>query len=164
MSDQTPATPTRKTGRGVKIALAVSLALNLLVVGLVGGAVLGRRDDPGAAPAIRTLGLGPFTLALSGEGRDDVRRRIEAGLPEISRDRMQIGGSLRAVQRALLADPFDRDAAAAALARSREAAAALQAYGHGALLDTLDAMSPAERAEVAERLGRAMRRISPRSP
>jgi uncharacterized membrane protein len=158
MSD-TPEGPKAKTGRGVKIALAVSLALNLLVVGLVGGALLGRGGDPGDAPAIRTLGLGPFALALSREGRDDVRRRIEADLPAIARDRIRIGRSLREVQRALLTEPFDRAAAAAALARSREASVALQAHGHGALLDALAAMSAEDRAAVAERLGRAMRRF-----
>jgi uncharacterized membrane protein len=153
----------RRTGRGVKIALAVSLAFNLLILGLVGGAVLGR-PDPGGAPAIRTLGLGPFALALPGEARDDIRGRIEANMPELRRNRAEIGRSLMAVRRALLADPFDRAAAARALGRSREAAMALQAQGHGALLDTLDQMSAAERAIVADRLARTLRRLERREP
>jgi hypothetical protein len=83
----------RRTGRGIKIALAVSLALNLLVAGLVGGAVLSR-PDPGEAPAIRTLGLGPFALALPREARDDIRRRIEADMGELRRNRAEVGRSL----------------------------------------------------------------------
>lgn len=156
---ETPRTPpprTRGAGRGIKIALAVSLALNLLVAGLVGGAVL-RRGGPDEAPAIRALGLAPFAIALPREGRDDMRRRIEADAPRLRAERARIGDSLREVRRALLADPFDREAAAAALARSREAATALQGIGHSALLDTLEEMTVEDRAEVARRLGRAMR-------
>jgi uncharacterized membrane protein len=161
---ETPRTPpprTRGAGRGIKIALAVSLALNLLVAGLVGGAVL-RRGGPDEAPAIRALGLAPFAIALPREGRDDMRHRIEADAPRLRAERARIGDSLREVRRALLAEPFDREAAEAALSNSREAAMALQAYGHDALLDTLEGMSAEERSAMAERLGRAMRWIARR--
>jgi uncharacterized membrane protein len=160
MSD-TPQTPPpetpkpRRGGRGIRIALAISLAINLLVAGLVGGAILGRTGED--APAIRALGLAPFALALPREGRDEVRGRIETDMPRLRAERGRIGDSLREVRRALLADPFDREAAAAALARSREAATALQGIGHSALLDTLEEMTVEDRAEVARRLGRAMR-------
>ncbi|MDG4648610.1 periplasmic heavy metal sensor [Roseibacterium sp. SDUM158017] len=146
----------RRTGRGIKIALAVSLALNLLVAGLVAGAMLahGGRGD---APAIRMLGLGPFALALPREGRDEVRERLAEGMTGLRAERARIGSSLGQVRRALLAEPFDREAAARALAASRDAAAALQAGGHAALLDTLAGMSLDERERVADRLGRALR-------
>jgi uncharacterized membrane protein len=156
-----PPEPPRRSGRGVKIALAVSLALNLAVAGLVGGAILGR-SGPGEAPAIRALGLGPFALALPRERRDEVRGRIEADMPRLRAERSEIGRSLREVQRALLAEPFDRAAAAQALARSREATLALQSAGHAALLDTLEAMSAEERAALAQGLGRALRRMGGR--
>ena len=150
-----------RSGRGIRIALAVSLALNVLILGLVGGAVL-NRPDPGDAPALRVLGLGPFALVLPREARDDIRHRIERDLEEVRRERAQIGLSLMALRRALLADPFDREAASRALGQSRDAAAALQARGHGALLDTLEGMSLEERAAIADRLGRTLRRLSGR--
>ena len=81
-------------------------------------------------------------------------------MAEVRRNRAEIGRSLMAVRGALLSDPFDRDAADRALGRSREAAIALQAQGHGALLDTLESMSAAERAVVAERMNRALRRMA----
>ncbi|MFW5642332.1 MAG: periplasmic heavy metal sensor, partial [Roseicyclus sp.] len=62
----------------------------------------------------------------------------------------------------LLAEPFDRAAAGQALSRARLAASELQARGHAALLDTLEEMPPEARAAVAERLGRAMRRVEAR--
>jgi hypothetical protein len=68
------------------------------------GAVLSR-PDPGEAPAIRTLGLGPFALALPREARDDIRRSDRGRHGELRRNRAEIGRSLMAVRQALLADP-----------------------------------------------------------
>jgi uncharacterized membrane protein len=149
--------------RGLKIALAVSVALNLLVAGLVAGALLGREAGRRDAPALRLMGLEPFVRVLPPEARDDVRRRLEAEGPALLRDRAEIGRGLRQVQRALTAEPFDREAVAQALARSRGAAMALQGRAHAALLASLEEMSPDQRARVAEGLERAMRRMELRS-
>ncbi|WP_224815538.1 periplasmic heavy metal sensor [Hasllibacter sp. MH4015] len=159
-------TPTRKgAGRWVKIALAVSLALNLAIVGLIGGVVLGREGGPGdrgTAPALRTLGLGPFVVALSREDRQDLRGRIEAQGNPLREERRAIGRSLRAVQEALRADPFDRAAAEAALRASRTSAIALQEAGHTALLDQVETMTAEERRALADNLERMMRRLGGR--
>jgi hypothetical protein len=128
---------------------------------LSAGAVLAA-PIPDDAPAIRTLGLGPFALALPREARDDMRGRIESDHGRLRRDRAEVGRSLLAVQRALLAEPFDREAAARALGRSREAAWRLQAQGHGALLDTLEEMSLDERVACRRPAGRALRRLAGR--
>lgn len=160
---QTPGgTGKPRAGRALKIALALSMGVNLLILGVVGGAVLGRGGGPDEAPAIRMLGLGPFAFALSRDDRQEVRNRIEADLPALGRDRVALGHGLREVQNALLAEPFDRAAAEAALMRTRRAGHALQSRGHTALLDTLEVMSAADRVAVAERLGRALRRIGGR--
>jgi uncharacterized membrane protein len=145
----------------VKIALVVSLALNLLILGLVGGALLsigprGGDDDP----RLRTLGLGPFALALEREDRDAVRARIDR--EALRADRRALGAGLMQLRGALLAEPFDRPAAEAALARARGATEALQGHGHRALIDHVETMSAAERAALAERLDRALRRMGGR--
>jgi hypothetical protein len=165
MSDPTggmaPGTP-KRSGRGVKIALALSLAVNLLILGLVGGAVLGvgpragGDDDPG----LRTLGLGPFAIALSREDREAVTERIDR--EALRAGRRALGDSFGQLRAALLADPFDRVAAEAALTRSRVAAGEVQGHGHRALLDQIETMSAADRADLSERLGRALRRLSGR--
>lgn len=164
MSDQpdrvADARPPRGTGRGVRIALAVSLAVNLLIVGLIAGAVLGvDRGAGGGAPGpgLRTLGLGPFALTLSRDDRAAIRDRFET--LDFRADRQAIGAALRDIQGALRADPFDRAGAEAAFARSRGAAAALQARGQGALLDHLETMSAPDRAALADRMNRALRRM-----
>lgn len=148
------------TGRWVKIALAVSLALNLAVVGLILGAVLGSDDGGrnGGPPALRALGLGPFAQALSRDDRHEVRARIESAGIASREERRAIGRSLRQVEQALRADPFDRDAVEAAFARSRGLVVSLQEIGHTALLDQIETMSASEREDLADGLARAMRR------
>jgi uncharacterized membrane protein len=149
----------RRSGRGVKIALALSLALNLAVVGVVAGAYLGRDGGGGDhTPALRSLGLGPFAIALDRDHRADLRDRIEGTGVSLRDDRRAIGRALRDVQQALVAEPFDRAQADAALAQSRGLVVGLQETGHTALLDLVEDMTPAERVELAEQLNRVMRR------
>lgn len=150
-----------RTGRGIKIALGLSLAFNLLILGLVAGAVLsigGRFGDDD--PRLRTLGLGPFAIALSREDRAAVTDRIDRDA--LRGERRALGSGLRQLHGALLADPFDRVAAEQALARSRAATVALQGLGHAALLDQIEAMNASDRAELADRLVRALRRMGGR--
>ena len=156
---ETGSTSRPRTARWVKIALALSLAINLAIVGLIAGVVLRRDGDDGGPPELRSLGLGPFPLALSRGDRDELRGRIEGHSEPLREDRREIGRSLRAVQTALLADPFDRASAEAAFAQSRDRAASLQEFGHRALLDQIETMTAEERAELAERLGQMMRRF-----
>lgn len=160
MSDPVTGTATApRAGRGLKIALGLSLAVNLLIVGLVIGALLavgpGRtRDDD---PRLRSLGLGPFAAALPREDRQAVVARIDRDA--LRAERRRLGESLGQLRQALLADPFDRTAAETAMAQSRAAAGSAQALGHAALLDHMATLDAAERAELVERLGRALRRM-----
>lgn len=153
------------SGRWVKIALAVSLALNLAVAGLIVGAVLGgggpRGGEPGS-PALRTLGLGPFAMALSRDDRRELRGRIENTGVEVRDERRAIGRSLRAVEEALRADPFDRARVEGVFETSRALVVSLQETGHTALLDQIETMSADERADLADGLARAMRRFGGR--
>ncbi len=142
------------------------MAVNLAVAGLVGGAGLGARggsgdEGRGGPPALRTLGLGPFAVALSRDDRAALRARIEAQGTPLREERRAIGDALRAVQAALLAEPFDRAAAEAAFAQSRARVVGLQEVGHGALLDQIETMSARERRALAENLTRVTRRVAP---
>lgn len=163
MSDPTEGqTIQHRCGRGVKIALGLSLALNLLIVGLVVGALIavGPGRSGGDDPRLRTLGLGPFAIALPREDREAVTDRIDRDALRV--ERRALGRNLAQLRGAIVAEPFDRDAAEVALAGSRQAAAALQGQAHVALLDQIETMSADERAELAERLGRALRRMGGR--
>jgi hypothetical protein len=147
-----------KPRRGLKIALALSLAVNLAIVGLVLGAMIGfgpmgDRDDP----RLRALGLGPFAMALSREERAGVGARIDRAT--MRAERRALGEGLVSLRQALRAEPFDRAAAAAALARMRDATVTLQTVSHDALLDQIAQMPAADRAALADRFARALRRM-----
>lgn len=147
-----------KTGRGLKIALAISLAANLAVIGLVAGALIGfgptgDRDDQ----RLRSLGLGPFAMALTREDRAGFAARIDHD--RMRAERQALGAGLAALGSALQSEPFDRPAAAAALGAMRGATGAMQAVSHAALLDQIAAMSPRARGALADRLERALRRM-----
>ena len=155
-------TQTAKPGRGLKIALGLSLAVNLAILGLVLGAMMGGGPRGGEDARLRSLGLGPFGSALTRDDRAGFAARLDRDAMRDERRRM--GDSLGMFRAALLADPFDRAAAEAALTRARDAAGTLQGMGHAALLDQIGAMAAPERAALAARLERTLRRVGGRDP
>ncbi len=165
MSDENtkPPVPKTKSGRGLKIALALSLGLNVAIIGLVAGAIIGRSSPGGATDAIslRALGLGPFIFSLDREDRTALRNRLEDMRPAIVGEGRDLGMAYRALQSALRADPFDRVAAEDALERTRHHVIGLQEGGHRALLDQIETMDLQERAALADRLDRPLRRVPP---
>jgi hypothetical protein len=152
----------RPPGRGLKIALALSLAVNLAIAGLVIGAMIGGGPRGGDDPRLRAMGLGPFGTALSRADRADLAARMDRGA--LRDTRRALGEDLGTFRAALTAEPFDRDGAQAALARTRAATEALQGIGHDAILDQIAAMTLAERAALAQRLDRALRRMGGHGP
>lgn len=151
-----------RRGRGLKIALGLSLAVNLAILGLVIGAVMGAGPRGGDEARLRALGLGPFGSALAREDRAGFAARLDRDA--MRSHRRALGDSLGAFRAALVTEPFDRAAAEAALARARGATAALQDAGHAALLDQIAQMDAPERAALARRLDRSLRRIAGQGP
>lgn len=151
----------KRAGRGVKIALGISLAVNLLILGAVGGAILGGGPDGRIRDRIdmvRSLGLGPLGLALEREDRDEIMERVRRDREELRGDRLELLAATLDFVAAVEVDPFDRAAASAALEAQRGHVLGLQERGHAALLDQLETMSPAARDGFAERLRRALSR------
>lgn len=148
--DQTPVRPTR-SGRGLRWALGISLALNLAVVGMVAGAML--RDGPGMRGAmVRDLGFGPFTEALSREDRRALRQALFERAPEIRQARQQRQEDLQALVAILRAEPFDAAALAAAMAEQEARMVGQLRLGQTVLQEQIAAMTPEARRGFAERL------------
>ena len=136
------------------IALAISVVLNVAMLGVgigfaTGSPHWGRGVDP-------TAGLARLLRSLPEARREELRR---GGAPAISdgEHRRRIGASmreLRVAQRriasALAKEPFDPDAAAAALTRFREHFAANQASSHEAFVAILHQLTPEERHQFLE--------------
>ena len=151
-----PPPPPSGSGKGLRIALALSLAFNLLVVGLVVGALL-RNGDP-RSRIVRDLDFGPFTEALSPRDRDALRREFVARAPEMRDMRREIRGDLEALLAVLRREPFDAQALQSVLDNQQVRMARRIELGRELLLERLAAMSPAERAEFADRLEKRLRR------
>ena len=133
----------------LRITLALSLAANLAVVGLIAGAALSRGGPPfGAGPP----GAGPFALvrALPLDERRALIRDLREGRgrPDRAERRQRINALIDLIR----AEPFDRDAVQAMLSDQRDRAAVETGRVEDAVLDRLSAMDPAARAAFAERL------------
>ncbi len=145
----------RRKGRWKTIALVASLALNLFIVAFIlGQATRGYLDD-GRRPFDRgspRVDWGQVVDHLPREARDQARvivresgERMRVILPDLQRARDAAG-------RALLADPYDQDAARAAFAEVRQYTDQVQEVIQEGLLQLAIELTPEERRRLFERL------------
>lgn len=159
-------TPKPGPGRWLKLALVLSLAANLLVVGLVAGVGLSRlhhRPHP-HPPGGELIDYGPYARALSPEGRERLRAAFRAKRPEFRVNREALRAGFRELLAALRATPYDPARVAAALRAQQGRVEAQTALVRGLLLEHLAGLSDAERAAFADRLEQVLRRGPPRPP
>ena len=146
-----------KPSRRLRWALVLSLALNLLIVGVIAGAVVNARRRP-RAPTVADVGFGPFTQALSPEDRRALRDAFVGRLPEMRDARRAMRAELQALVDALRAETWNEAATVAAFESLRSRTEERIAVGQDLLIARIAAMSPAERAAFADRLENLMRR------
>lgn len=155
-----PSSPAaQRAGRGLRVALAVSVAVNLGVVGLVAGVLLhGRphRHDE----MVRSVGFGPFTDALRPADRRALHDAFLKKVPDFHAERDQIRADSMAVLSALRATPYDPAAFDAAMATMQAHMAQRLAIGSGLMEDFIKGLSPADRKAFADRLDASLRRKS----
>jgi uncharacterized membrane protein len=149
-----PENAAARPGRGLKIALALSLGLNLLIAGVVIGTLIGGAGRPPGE--VRDLGFGPFAEALSPEDRAALRQAFLAEAPDLRGMRRAMRSDMAGLLAALRADPFDPAALRAALDAQDARAQGRLDLGKRLLADRLIALTPAERAAFADRLQAAM--------
>ena len=154
MTDPTLSPSAPRTGRKLRIALVLSLAVNLAVGGVLAGSFL--RDGPPRAG--RDFGLGPISEALSREDRKALRAAFVAQHPDIGADRQAMRGDIDALLVTLRATPFDPAALDAALATIAERNGALIATGRAVLAERIKTMDADTRAAFADRLEKKMPR------
>lgn len=150
-----PAAPAPATPRGVKIALALSVALNLGVAGLAVGAWLGDGPHRGMP---RDMSFGPFTEALDEDDRRAIRKALLERLGEFREQRAAARAEFETLLASLRADPFDPEALKAALEALEARNAQRLDLGRSLIETRLIEMSPSERAAFADRLEKGLRR------
>lgn len=141
--------------RGIRIALAVSVALNLAVAGLAAGAWL-KDGPPRGMP--RDLSFGPFSEALSDEDRRALRKALFDRAPAFRETRAAARAEFAALVAALRADPFDASAVQTALTAIEARNAQRLALGRSLIEARILEMSAEERLAFAERLEKGLRR------
>lgn len=149
---QAPAGPA--ASRGVKIALAISVALNLGIAGLAVGAWLGggNRDVP------RDMSFGPFSAALDDNDRRAIRRALLDRMGEFRTSRAEARAEFETLLGTLRADPFDPAAMQAALFAIETRNAERLRLGRSLIEARLIEMSPEDRQRFADRLEKGLRR------
>jgi len=149
--------PTSGAPRWMKVLLAVSLAMNLGVLGLVGGAALRGAGDRGR-PDVREIGFGPFSDALSPQDRQELRRAFlrEGGNPRVMRQRMR--NEVGTLLQVLRSEPLQEAELRAAFSQFQQRGQERLDLGQRLLADRIIAMSPDDRARFADRLEEGMAR------
>lgn len=140
--------PKPRSRMWMRVLLGVSLALNLLVIGLVVGTMLRFGGPDGARQPPRSVGLA-MVRALPGEERRALLGKIRG---EQRAQRGQREAETRLVLEALRADPFDRQALDQVLERQAEDRRDLQLEIQRAWLDRVARMDAGTRFEYADRI------------
>jgi uncharacterized membrane protein len=146
--------------RWMRVLLGASLALNLLVLGLVSGALVRYGGSDGLRPPPRTVGAALFR-ELPPEDRRALRDRSDGmmmmnGMNMNHHERRV--AEAQAVSAAMRATPFDREALAAILEQQAAQRDGFQKSVQQAWIERVANMTEAERQAYAGRLVHAMNR------
>ena len=156
MADQSqiPARPRRLW----RVVLVLSLALNLAVTGVVGGAIFSGRVGEGA-PRSFDLGVSPLARALSPAERRDVGRSLRRD--RVMRD-IDLRGGAAGIVNTVRATPFDADALRAVLQEQAAQIATVQTKAQDAFVEAIANMTPDRRDAFADRLAEELSKERPR--
>lgn len=137
-------------------ALILSLALNLVFVGMLAGAFYrhavgpGRSEGPGLAGPGRYAA--PYVIALPPEARHSMMRSLRREMTTNLPPRQERRAHYARILEALRQPEFDRGNLESVLAAQQDMALRMQARGHEAWLATMSEMSASERQAYADRL------------
>jgi uncharacterized membrane protein len=152
---QTSTSPVPAGANWIKIALAVSVALNLAVAGLAAGAFLKGGAGRGMP---HDLSFGPFSDALDGDDRRALRMALTDRMPSFRESRAEARAEFITLLDALRASPFDETAVQSALAAIETRNARRLELGRSLIEARLLQMSQVARLAFADRLEKGLKR------
>jgi len=150
-----PPLPPAPSRRGLKIALAVSVALNLAVAGMVAGAWI-KGGGPGRGMP-HDLSFGPFDEAFSADDRMAMRRALMDHASDFRASTKAAKAEFETLLAALRASPFDPAALQSALAAVEARTAGRLELGRELIENRIAQMSDTDRLAFAERLEAGLR-------
>lgn len=136
--------------RWVTLALLASLAVNLFLVGLVGGQFFAEPEE--TRPRTRGYSLNPRVAmeALPENRHEAIRAYWEEARKGMREQWRGLGALRREIDAAVRATPFDPEALRAAQAREAAARAALRSRYNDRIADFLATLTDEERAAMAD--------------
>ena len=140
----------RESGKLARYCLIASLAFNLVVVGVVVGAMVGHdRRSHGWNPA--GVSIRPLINALPDSKRSALVDRLRTARKSDSGNAgAVIRYNVELLARAIEADPYEAEAVLSAFRNQRESFGRLGARGHSAIVDVISELSLEERVALAE--------------
>lgn len=149
--------PKRRAPRWMTVLLVVSLGLNLLVVGLVAGAMVDQRRG-GDRAAFSIDGPNPFLRAFTDADAREIRRLLRPQAGDLMRGRAELGQAMRDALTELRADSLSE----AELRRAFDDIKAINARRAAVAQDTVLAylltLDPEARRAFADRLEAGLQR------
>ena len=154
--------PAVASGRKLKVALLVSLAINLLVVGAVAAALLGARRGVGplGGPVIGSPHLLGFLRTLPQERRETIWRATSPERSALAPARKEMRRARDDMHRALTGEPFDKERFAAALKTYDDTEASMRRSALGLISAVAGNLDAEERRAYVQ--WQAMHRRGPR--
>ena len=147
-----PPAAVSNTPRGIKIALAVSVAINLGIAGLIGGLALNGGPGGRGDRMVREMGFGPFDPVFSPEDRTALRREVVSRLGDFRSARSQMQRDMTAILSALRADPYDADVLSGAFDAQAQHMSVRLTLGNTVVRDYLLGLTAEARLAFADRL------------
>lgn len=158
-----PPSNTERKKRGfawTKVLLVASLALNLLIVGVIAGSVLGAKPKDNN-PLLRNLGYGPFVGALPSEDKYQMTEALKRQAGSFRENRRELRREFETLLDLLRTDPFDAAQLEAVIMRQSSHISERLELGSELLIERIVAMTPEARAAYADRLDKQLKRRGP---
>jgi uncharacterized membrane protein len=138
-----------RSSRWLKIGLITSLAINLLVVGTVGGSIWAfRQGEHGHGRGVNAHLIG-FTSTLGWNRRYEIWRATREERRLLRTLRKEVRAARAEARSALMAQPFDKSKFAEAQGRVLAAEYKARAEAHKLFIAVADVLTPQERAAFA---------------
>lgn len=162
MSDQTPQ-PRAPMRRSLRVVLFASLAVNLIVLGLVAGAVFGNKRGGDKPPRDADF-VGAYTRALPNEDRRAIGRAIRDYHRNSGITRESARNEFQQMLLLIRTTPFDAEAMKARLSVQAQSAFDRREAAQALWLERVTAMTDAERQDYADQIEAQLNRLPKGKP